>query len=282
MSKIHALVTEKIISQLETGTAPWIKPWNGEESLDHNKITGKAYSGINRLLLGISGSVYNNKEWGTLKQWNALGGRVKRGEHGTDIFYYQPQVAGIDKNTGEEKSYMLLKCYKVFNFEQVEGLQIKPDDHKIKNFVNMESVEDFIIGTGANISHGGNSASFSPVTDSIKLPRKESFFSESNYYATVFHELVHWTGAKSRLSRELSGRFGSTEYAFEELVAELGSAFLCQSFGVQGELRHSGYINSWIKCLKEHNTAIFKAAALAQKAEDYLRSLEPNKNAISA
>jgi len=133
------------------------------------------------------------------------------------------------------------------------------------------------------LSHGGDAAFYAPSVDRIQLPNKGTFNSEANYYATAFHELVHWTGAKHRLDRNLEkGRFGNPAYAFEELVAEMGAAFLCQDYGIQGELRHAGYIQSWLKALRDDSKAVFKAAALAQKAADYLNQLDATAEAIAA
>ena len=131
-----------------------------------------------------------------------------------------------------------------------------------------------VMNTGANIKHGGNSAYYRPSEDYINMPIKSDFNDEAGYYATLLHELTHWSGFEKRLNRELGNKFGSPKYAFEELVAELGAAFLCQDFKIQGELRHSGYIESWLKCLKDNPNAIFKAAALAQKAADYIKQFD--------
>lgn len=275
MSKLHDEVTARIIAELEKGAMPWIKPWSADSVADKNIISQESYKGINRLLLGIAGMGYSQPVWGTFKQWQSLGASVRKGEKGTGIVFYQPMTKGKDKVTGEDSQYMLLKQYYVFNVDQVEGIQVdsKPVDDTVKPFVTSEPIEQFLIQSGAVISHGGDEAFYSPSHDAIKLPEKQSFNSESEYYSTAFHELTHWTGAKHRLDRLKNGRFGSESYAFEELVAELGASFLCQDFRVQGELRHAGYIESWIKCLKEHNTAIFKASALAQKSNDYLHGI---------
>ena len=140
-----------------------------------------------------------------------------------------------------------------------------------------------IVKTGALIAHGGDAAFYMPSQDRIQLPHKSAFESESTYYATAFHELTHWTGAKSRLDRDLDkGRFGNPAYAFEELVAEMGAAFTCADHGIQGELRHAGYIGHWLKACRADNKAIFKAASLSQKAADYLKNLDATAQAIAA
>jgi antirestriction protein ArdC len=150
-------------------------------------------------------------------------------------------------------------------------------------FSAVEIAEQRIVKTGALITHGGDAAFYMPSMDRIQMPNKGTFASPENYYATMFHELTHWTSDKARCDRDLSkGRFGNPDYAFEELVAELGAAFLCNDHGIQGELRHAGYIQSWLKALKNDNKAIFKAAALAQKAADYINTVDATKGEIAA
>jgi antirestriction protein ArdC len=285
MSKaIYDAVTATIIEQLEKGAAPWVKPWTAgvDQGADRNMVTGKPYQGINRLILGMSGFNRSAPVWATYKQWQDLGGNVKKGEKGTAIVFFTPHAKGVDKESGEEKTYMLLKQSFVFNVDQVDGIEIKPKTVELKEVERDANCEAFIKRTGANISHGGDSAFYTTLHDAIKLPFPETFVSMGNYYATAFHELVHWTGNKTRLERKFGERFGNPEYAFEELVAEMGAAFLCQDYSVQGELRHAGYIGHWLKACKEDNKAIFKAAALAQKAADYLNSLGLEEEKIAA
>lgn len=275
MSKaIYDAVTASIITELEKGAAPWVKPWQGssvQSGADRNIISGKPYQGINRLLLAMQGFAYKAPVWGTYKQWEALGGHVRKGEKGTQIVFFKPQVSGKDKATGEDITYMLLKASWVFNVDQVDGIEVKPSEVPAKlEHERNQACEDAIRKTGAQIVHGGDMACYSPSFDTIRLPHLADFNDANNYYATAFHELVHWTGHKSRCDRNLSGRFGNPDYAFEELVAELGAAFLAQDYALQGELRHAGYIGHWLKACRDDSKAIFKAAALAQKAADYI------------
>ncbi len=278
MSKLHDDVTQLIIDQIEKGSIPWVKPWNASSESDKNLLTQKPYQGINRLLLGISGMNYSSKTWATYKQWEQIGGQVRKGEKGTQIVFYQPKAKGTVKDeSGNETElfYRLLKGYYVFNAEQVDGIEISKPIVDIKPFDEIAHCEQFIKKTGAVIKHGGDSAFYAPSVDIVQLPHKHTFDNQASYYATAFHELTHWTGSKTRLDRNLEkGRFGNPAYAFEELVAELGAAFLCQENRINGELRHAGYIDSWLKCLKDHKTAIFKASALAQTAADYLLALD--------
>ena len=281
---IYSEITQSIIEQLENGAAPWIKPWKADSSADKNLVSQKPYQGINRLLLGMSSMVkgFSVPVWASYKQWEAIGANVKKGEKGTKIVFYSP-VSKENKQTGDLEKYAVLKTYFVFNAAQVEGIDIVPAETVTAEFTAVELAEQRIIKTGAAISHGGDAAFYMPSADRIQLPNKSAFDSEANYYATAFHELAHWTGSKTRLDRDLDkGRFGNPAYAFEELVAEMSAAFLCSDYGIQGELRHAGYINHWLKALREDSKAVFKAAALAQKAADYINMLDATAEAVAA
>jgi antirestriction protein ArdC len=281
---VYQDVTNSIIEQLENGAIPWVKPWRADSSADKNLLSQKPYQGINRLILGLSGMVnkYDVPVWASYKQWESIGGNVRKGEKGTRIVFFS-KVDKENKQTGDKESYSVLKAYWVFNASQIDGIDIVPAAVEPKPFSPIDGAESRIIKTGAALSHGGDAAFYAPSVDRIQLPNKGTFNSEANYYATAFHELVHWTGAKHRLDRNLEkGRFGNPAYAFEELVAEMGAAFLCQDYGIQGELRHAGYIQSWLKALRDDSKAVFKAAALAQKAADYLNQLDATAEAIAA
>lgn len=269
---IYEEITQSIITELENGCAPWVKAWSAASSADKNVISQKPYRGINRLLLSMTGGIkgYKNPAWATYKQWDSLGGQVRKGEKATKIIFWS-QAQSVNPE-GESKAYAFAKAYSVFNLEQVEGIEItESDEPVISQNEKIESCEKRIADTGAKIVHGGDVACFIPSADLIRMPEIATFQSSENYYATAFHELTHWTSAKGRSERDLSkGRFGNAAYAFEELVAELGAAFLCGHHGIQGDLRHAGYIDSWLKCLKEDSKAIFKASGLAQQAADYI------------
>jgi len=282
MSTVYQEVTDSIIKQLENGAMPWIKPWATDSTADKNFITQAPYRGVNRLMLGMASMIkgYDVPVWATFKQWNDLGCRVRADEKGTKIVKYGTyQKTGVDKQKKEiEFTSAYLTTFYVFNANQVEGVTIQAPTVPDKPFNAIQAAEERIKLTGAIITHGGDSAFYAPSVDKINVPHKSSFLTESNYYATVFHELTHWTGAEIRCNRNLKGRFGNPLYAFEELVAEMGAAFLCQDYRIAGELRHAGYIQSWLKVLKEDSKAIFKAAALAQKAVDHINGL----NAVNA
>jgi antirestriction protein ArdC len=170
----------------------------------------------------------------------------------------------------------------VFNVAQVDGIDIVKTEAEEKEFTANQLAEQRIVKTGALISHGSDAAFYMPSQDRIQLPNKSAFDNEGSYYATAFHELTHWSGHESRCDRNLKGKFGNPAYAFEELVAEMGAAFLCADYGIQGELRHAGYIQSWLKALRDDSKAVFKAAALAQKAADYINQLDATRQALAA
>jgi len=283
---IYQEVTDQIIQELEKGAAPWIKPWKSDNTCEKNIVSKKEYNGINRLILGMMTHFkgYQSPYYGSFKQWQEMGGTVKKGEKGIKIVFYKPVSKESITPTGdvEKSAYACLKTYYVFNADQVEGIEISKPVIEPRFYNPAPALDDRILKTGANIKHGGGSAFFSPTGDFIGMPNRDTFQDDSSYYATILHELTHWSGAKNRLDRDMGGKFGSSKYAFEELVAELGAAFLCQDYSIQGELRHAGYIQNWLTCLKENNQAIFKAAALAQKAADYLNGLDAITNQVAA
>lgn len=281
-------VTARILEQLENGAAPWVKPWKntGVGNEDTNVVSGKGYRGINRLLLGMSG--YTGTRWGTFNQWLDKGASVRKGQKATHIVFFKPmtkETQGADGATEQEK-FAILKGYCVFNEDQCDNVTPLPVAPIPSNFDALRDArcEATIKATGAKIQTGGDTACFIPSLDLVRLPPLAAYGENGigHYYATAFHELTHWTGARDRLNRLQTGRFGNPAYAFEELVAELGAAFLCDTHNVQGELRHAGYIASWIKCLKDDSRAIFKAAALAQKAADYVQGIKDPAAQIAA
>ena len=266
-------ITDSIIAKLEEGTAPWVKPWSaGASGADRNVTTDRAYNGINRLVLGMQGR--SSSLWATYNQWQSMGVQVQKGEKSTAIVFFKPVSSTKTNAQGETETsgYAIMKGFNVFNAEQT--------DYEIPLIDSMPSFEPSALCetrmamTGAIIRHGGDSAHFTPSTDSITLPHRDTFNTADAYYATAFHELTHWTGVKARLDRDMNGRFGNEAYAFEELVAELGSAFLCADHHISGQLQHANYIASWLRVLKSDNKAVFKASALAQKASDYINSLD--------
>ena len=269
---LYQTITNKIVCALESGIVPWIKPWKdgmgyGTETAPFNGFTGNNYNGVNILLLGCSG--YTSNVWLSFKQAALFGGSVKKGEKGSIIVFWKRKMK-IDKKTGEEKLSFVLLYHTVFNLEQCEGV----DEARIKRpktGTRTDTTATEVAATlGANVQHGGNVACFVPALDVIRMPVQDTFASMAAHDATLYHELTHWTAPKSRLDRDLSGRFGSESYAFEELVAELGSAFLCARAGIEQVSQSAAYIQSWLKVLKGDKTAIYKASKLAQQAADFI------------
>lgn len=280
-NNLYANVTARILAELETGSAPWVKPWSATpgENVPHNAATGRPYSGCNVVLLWMEANGrFATRRFLTFKQAKDLGGNVKKGEHGFTVYFVKPMIGKKNDETGEQgKSFTMLRAYTVFNIDQCENLPAKiltPDPVKPRhNDERDATIDEFITATGADFRAdvGGDRAYYSPSTDFVAMPAFAAFKSAATYYATAFHELAHWTGAESRLSREFGKRFGDKAYAAEELVAELAAAFLCAEFNIDGELRHASYIGNWIELLKDDARAFFTAASAAQKAADYLR-----------
>ncbi|MCX7143643.1 MAG: zincin-like metallopeptidase domain-containing protein [Proteobacteria bacterium] len=273
MQSIYEVVTERIIAALEAGTPPWVRPWSGQlEPVPVNAGSRRAYNGINRLLLTLEGQAhgFSRNAWLTYRQATELGGQVRGGEHGTTIvFYKRPQMAEADA------AVPLLRCFTVFNLAQVDGLpENVAQPAAPPTWDSLEEAERLLVGTGADIRHGGFSAFFSPAEDLIQLPERGCFANAEDYYATATHELSHWTGAPSRCNRQLTGRFGQEAYAMEEMVAEMASAFVCAYLRIDGRLQHASYVANWLEVLKRDKRAIFTAAAQAQRAADYLLTAE--------
>ena len=275
----YQLITDKIVQSLEAGIKPWQCPWDTTcaSGLPVNASSHSAYSGMNIMLLWISAAEqgFSSQYWLTFKQAKEMGGNVRKGEKGTRIFFYK-MVQKKDA-LNEEECYPMLKTYVVFNVDQIDGLDDKvtgPTPIPTQDSVAcIDEVEAFIEATQANITYGGAKAFFRPSTDNIVIPEKTRFTSTPDRYATIMHELTHWTGHKSRLDRDLKNKFGSKDYAFEELIAELGSAFLMAELGIVGDVQHESYIASWLQALKNDKRYIFKAAASASKAHQYLTDL---------
>lgn len=286
---IYARITDQIIAALERGVKPWTQPWAAGHAAGPVskplRYNGEAYSGINILTLWATAMERGHAAplWMTYRQAQELGGQVRKGERGAPVVYANTLLRSEpDERTGEdtERAIPFLKSYTVFNVEQIDGLpahyhvpattHLNPDDRDA-------TAEAFFAGLGADIRHGGGSAFYRMADDGIQLPPFESFLSAERYYATLAHECVHWTRHPRRLDRSFGQkRFGDAGYAREELVAELGAAFLCADLGLALEDRedHAAYIEHWLGVLREDNRAIFAAAAHAQKAADYMHGLQ--------
>lgn len=285
---VHQAVTDKIVAAIEAGAGDWQMPWHrakGASAFPINVKTGNAYRGINTVVLWCTAldRGYETPVWGTFKQWLDRGTPVRKGEKATPgVFYKDLDITERDDATGEttEKTIGMAKAFWLFNAAQVEGYEPPAAPEHRPSLVDAIAHADAAISaTGAVIQHdGGHMAYYRPSTDSIHLPEPSRFVDTAarsateGYYATKLHELIHWTGAKSRLDRDLSGRFKSDTYAMEELVAEIGAAFLCAELAIAPEVRpdHAQYVAGWLKVLKDDKRAIFTAAAMAQKASSFL------------
>jgi antirestriction protein ArdC len=287
-SDLYTEVTDIIVKSLEEGQASgkWEMPWHSFSVMPQNAVTKKQYRGVNVPLLWICQQQrgYASGHWATYKQWQETGAQVRKGEKGAPIVFWkkidiEPQAEG-----DEEESRMFARYSTVFNAAQVDGFTLqevtKPD-----TVARQQSCLDFVAATGATIEHGDFNACYSPKHDKILMPRSSHFkdtktsTATENYYSTLLHELTHWTGAKHRLDRDRAKKYGDSIYAFEELIAELGSAMLCTSLGAMPAPRvdHAQYIKNWLEALKNDKRFIFSAASQAQKAVDFLYSLQPQQ-----
>jgi antirestriction protein ArdC len=227
--------------------------------------------------------------WMTFKQALELDAHVRKGEHGSLVVYANSITKTETNEKGEdtEREIPFLKGYTVFNVEQIEGLPAHyyaQPENPLPLSERIDSADRFMTATGAVLQHGGNSAFYAPGRDLVQMPPFEAFRDKESYYATALHELTHWTSHKSRLDRSFDAkRFGDHGYAREELVAELGAAFLCADLGITPEIRddHAAYLAHWLKALKEDKRAIFSAAAHAQRAADFLHGLQPSTAAAA-
>jgi antirestriction protein ArdC len=281
---IYQTVTDAIIAQIESGTMPWLKPWKsstaGDAMLPHNALTGRPYNGINWLLL--AGSAYLSTGWLTFKQAQELGGNVKQGEKATQIVFWQFNRVK-DSESGEEKTVPFCRAYYVFNVEQCEGLDVSKLKLPAAPVHGSTNINALCASLGANVRHGGNRAFYSLATDQITIPSADAFKSTDHYASTLAHELTHWTGHKSRCNREFGARFGDDAYAFEELIAEIGSAFVCAATGIKLEsLQHADYLANWLSVLKADKRAIFTAASKAKAAAEYILGDHAEKLPIAA
>ena len=272
---IHQEITDQVIAALEAGTKPWTCPWDrsGSTALPINLASNKHYRGINVLVLWMTAAKqgFSSPYWCTYKQAKAAGGNVKKGEKATTGVFYKP-LEKEDKDTGEIKKFAMLRSFPLFNLDQCEGIEAPSaeDREPRAGFDPIDNAERVCNGMGVEIRESGGQAYYRPSIDVINMPDRDRFDEAGDWYATLTHELAHSTGHKSRLDRDLSGGFGTPKYAFEELVAELASSFMCSELGIEGEMQHESYIVHWLEKLASDKTFIFKAAAQAAKAHEFI------------
>jgi len=286
-NSIRQQITDTIISQLEAGAVPWHKPWrNGQTGvirLPKNYTTGNKYRGINIILLwgAADDKEFSTQEWGTLKQWNAKKQSIRKGERGNMIMKYGIEEKEIE---GELKEIPYVKRSIVFNRCQLKEYDAKTELGLTENPVDPIAAADAFVGNSKSIiDHHVGKAYFDPACDQIFMPLQECFIdtptstATEGYYATLLHELTHWTGYRTRLNRKFGAKEGDKDYATEELIAEFGAAFLCAELGIHmpEQSDHAGYIAYWLEVLKNNKNCLFTAASEASKAVDYLQGHQP-------
>lgn len=273
---VYQMVTDRIIAELEKGRIPWKRCWSGSRSGAYNRITKKPYSLMNQMLLGQSG------EWATYKQWQELGGHIRKGEKASFVTFWKMQQIEENNEDGETvtKQIPLLRYYNVFHITQVDGVEPleKPELNPVEPIAEAERIKEAYkerehIQIKEIIS---NDAFYSPSGDYIQVPCREQYQEANEFYSTLFHEMIHSTGHKSRLNRLTTGAaamFGSETYSKEELVAELGSAIILNQLGIetpQTFKNSAAYIQNWLQVLKNDNKFIVSAASKAEKAVNYI------------
>lgn len=279
---LYQSITDKIITELEAGRAPWVQPWaTSKASLDmpRNGKTGDRYSGINILILwdAVVANGFSTNTFLTFRQALALGGNVRKGERGTTVVYAHRFTPDSERRRASEDgrepgSIPFLKRYTVFSTDQCEGLpeRIAAPAPPVPEGLILPEAEALIAATGADFRIGGDRAFYAPGQDYVQVPRPDAYFDPINWHRTAFHELSHWVGGRSRLDRDQTGAFGSKEYGREELVAEMAGAFVCAALGIVPTVRHADYLGSWLDIIREDNRAIVRAASAASKAANFL------------
>jgi len=281
---VYEQITERIVALLEKGTVPWRKPWKANSGLPRNLVSKKAYRGINVLLLHAMS--YESPFWLTFRQAMELGGSVRKGEKACPVvFWKQHEVE--DKETGEKEKIPMMRFYYVFNVAQCDGLKNipAPVETPFSAPTKPEEIVAFM-PKRPEIKHGMRKAFYSPGEDIIAMPDRERFDDEAGYYATLYHEMTHSTGHRSRLNRPTlteSEGFGSNPYCKEELIAEMGAAFLCGQAGIaeRTEENSAAYIQNWLEALKNDKSLIVQAAGQAQKAADFILGIKHEEQATT-
>lgn len=285
-SDVHARVTDEIVRAIEAGAKDYEMPWHRRtcSGRPRNAVTGNPYHGVNVIALWAAGQRggYWLPYWATFLQWEKVGARVRRGEKASMVIFYKREELEPDEEgrEGQVETRLVTRFSPVFNAEQVDGwscpIPVRQDQTE-----KAQKVDCLIEALGADIHYGGDLPYYNPANDSIHMPDRRNFVDRATgtategFYSVLLHEHVHWTGSVARLNRDLSGRFGDSVYAMEELVAELGSAFLCADLdlSVQPRKDHAAYVASWLQVLRQQKSAIFVAASKAEAACLYLNEL---------
>lgn len=280
---VYEIINQRIMELLKQGTIPWRKTWNYQSNGPKNMVSKKEYRGVNVFLLACM--PYSSPYWLTFKQVQDKGGHVIKGCKSVPVIFWKwLDRTGMEVSDDEHSTngkIPLLRYYSVFNLEQTEGIEAPPTTETINIFRPIERAEQIIkdMPYKPEIKHGGNRASYSPMLDYVKLPPQNTFQSPESYYATAFHELTHATGHASRIGRKgvtETSYFGSHEYSKEELVAEMGAAFLCGFTGIENVTieNSAAYIQGWLRELKNDKTLLIHAGAQAQKAADFILNIQ--------
>jgi antirestriction protein ArdC len=282
MTDIYQSITDQIVAALEAGAPPWVCPWQGSDAdmAPANLGTRRPYRGVNVLLLNMQAMLrgYGSNRWLTYQQARGLGAQVRKGETDTSIVFFKMHELGQVGSAppaadAERRVVPLLRTFTVFNAAQIDGLPpalVEPVAEPCSVWDASAAADRILDDSGARIRHGGARAFYLVSEDLIQLPPHSAFANAGDYYATALHELTHWTGHPDRCNRLLGRRHGIDAYAFEELIAEMGAAFLTNHCRLPGRLQHASYIASWLTALRGDKRLIFTAASQAQKAADYL------------
>ena len=281
---VYESVTNTIITAIERGSGAFVMPWHrigSDITRPVNVATGAAYRGVNVIALWAQAmsAGFRSSHWGTYRQWEALNAQVRRGERGSPILFYKPTRTKDQDKDDEQRKRFLVRASWVFNADQVEGW-IAPVAVCLSEPARVEAAEALVASTGASVLHGGDRAYYAPRQDEIHLPLRSQFLASPTrtrteaYYAVLLHELVHWSGASHRLNRTFGSRFGDRAYAAEELVAELGAAFLCADLGISNDPRpdHAAYVADWLSVLGSDKRAVVTASRLAADAASFMKT----------
>lgn len=290
---IYTRITNEIIKAIEAGVCDFRMPWHqfASRGLPRNAVTQSYYHGVNTLTLWCTSYLrgYTSAHWASYRQWKSLGAQVRKGERSSPIIFYKKQEPKKEEDD-KDKARLVICSSLVFCADQVEGWK-KEEPPLMDHTRQIEAMDAFINSLGATVRYGGDVAAYSRAFDRIDMPERKRFkdtetsSATDSFYSTLLHEHIHWTGHPKRLARDLTGRFGTSAYAMEELVAELGAAYLCAELGLSTSPRHdhAAYIRSWLHVLKEEKTAIITASSSAMGACRYLAKLvESNQESTSA
>ncbi len=278
--KVNKIVTDKIIALLEQGKVPWVKPWKSREERPKNAVSGKPYRGINALICSGMVSGYSDSNWYTLKQLSKLDLKLKPESKYTPVVFWK----WIEKKEGGSERIPFTRFYKCFNRQQVEGSEtLWPEETEETKPVEVwEAEAEKVVKNyqreigGPRIDYGMTSAFYRPSEDTIGMPSRADHRSAAEYWSTLFHEITHSTGAKTRLNRVegMKGLFGNHDYSKEELVAEMGACFLLADLGVEKHISNSAaYIQGWLEKLKGERKFLMQAAQQAEKSCDYIKGV---------